>query len=92
MGWSTRYIILWPVSGYKIFGEADRENLRKQLHWLERWTSEVVSIVLLIPDFNIPAPGYTPWLIKSIFTVYRVNTYITHLALHMQSQTNMANV
>ena len=55
---------LWPVSGYKIFGEADRENLRKKLHWLERWTSEVVSIVLLIPDFNIPAPGYTPWLIK----------------------------
>ena len=54
---------LWPVSGYKIFGEADRENLRKNRIGWRDGKVKIVSIVLLIPDFNIPAPGYIPWLI-----------------------------
>ena len=82
---------LQPVSGFKILGKADRENLTRKLHWLERDGKVKLVSIVFNTSFQYTSSWYTLWFTKSVFAVY-VNTFVIHLASHMQSQTNLKNV
>ena len=91
MGWSTRYIISTACFRLQDFRESRSRKLDAKTALVgERWKVKLVSIVFNT-SFQYTSSWYTLWLTKSVFAVY-VNTFVIHLALHMQSQTNLKNV
>ena len=64
-------LFLQPVSGFKILGKADRENLTRKLHWLERDGKVKLVSIVFNTSFQYTSSWYTLWLTKSVFAFLR---------------------